>query len=125
MFRSRANVDIRTSGLNENSTNFASAAADLQVQSADRQAAAIMQGGREGAGAQWAGAGITIQGLETGKAIDNRALDVEYDARVSNIAVTETAGLESAELRAKAQFVSQMGHSLARRVDEAADQMRY
>lgn len=122
---SHANVDIRTSGLNENSTNFATAAADLQVQSADRQAAAIMQGGREGAGAQWAGAGITIQGLETGKAIDNRALDVEYDARVSNIAVTETAGLEAAELRAKAQFVSQMGHSLARRVDEAADQMRY
>jgi hypothetical protein len=97
----------------------------IQLEAGEANAAAALAAGEKKAGAAYGAAGMANSGVEVWRGHSVTAEGIVLDARTKSIDVNLAAAKEAADLRAKAAMVAQMGRSVAQRVDEMGDQLRY
>ncbi len=92
---------------------------------AERDAGAAMDAAHAKAGAAYGGAAIANQGVERWHDLATQAEGTVFDGQMRSIDINLAAAQEASRLRAQAAILSQFGHSVAQRVDEMGDQLRY
>jgi len=116
-------------GANEKrNTIIAASASELQSindRRAEADAGAAMTAAHAKAGAAWGGAGVANAGVETWRGMAVDAERIAFDGRIQAVDINLDAAKEAAGLRARAAVLGQLGRSVAQRVDEMGDQLRY
>ncbi|MDQ2675998.1 MAG: hypothetical protein M3Y34_04250 [Actinomycetota bacterium] len=97
----------------------------INTATAEQNAGAALRAGGATAGAAYAARDQANAGVDTWKGMSIGAEQIVLDARVQAIDINLDAAKQAAALRAQAAMVAQIGHSVAQRVDEMGDQLRY